>query len=131
VPRGNTALYDAIGRTVNDTVERLKELPKSETPDRVLFVIITDGKENSSKDFHKADIKALIDFWEGCYCSNWKFVYLAVGFDGFDEAVDVGFSSTSIDVFNGSTAGWLDVGNVLTNTATTFRSGGEIKLNTD
>ena len=51
VPRNGTALYDAIGRTINSVGARLSALPESERPDQVLVMILTDGQENASKEF--------------------------------------------------------------------------------
>ena len=42
VPRGSTALLDAIGKTIDDAITRYKNIDK---PERVLFIIVTDGEE--------------------------------------------------------------------------------------
>ena len=39
-PRGMTALYDAIGRTINSVGQRLSSTPENERPDKVIFVIL-------------------------------------------------------------------------------------------
>ena len=49
---GCTALYDAIGNSIS-YIEK-------EKTDKVLFIIITDGYENASKEFKKEQIKKLI-----------------------------------------------------------------------
>jgi hypothetical protein len=51
VPRGGTALLDAVGRTINTVGAELATLPEEERPEKVLMVIITDGEENSSHEF--------------------------------------------------------------------------------
>lgn len=51
VPRGFTALLDAIGRSINETGERLKNMGEDQRPGKVVFVILTDGHENYSKLF--------------------------------------------------------------------------------
>jgi len=51
VPRATTALYDAIGRTINEL----------KTEDDVIFVIVTDGAENASKEFTQKDVFAKIE----------------------------------------------------------------------
>lgn len=55
-PNGRTALFDAVGNTVT-------ELSKNESvkKNKVMFVVITDGYENASKEFKKYDVKKLID----------------------------------------------------------------------
>ena len=43
VPRGMTALHDAIGRTIDGAGAKLASIPEDERPDKVVFVILTDG----------------------------------------------------------------------------------------
>src|SRR4051812_13792867 len=56
-PRGSTALLDAVGRAINETGARLTRLPAADRPGLVIFVIVTDGQENSSHEFTKTQIK--------------------------------------------------------------------------
>jgi len=48
VPRGGTALLDAVGRAINETGERLSKMAEADRPGLVVFVVMTDGEENSS-----------------------------------------------------------------------------------
>jgi hypothetical protein len=48
---GQTALYDAVGLTIDDVGKRLAGMPEAQRPDRVLIVVQTDGQENNSKKF--------------------------------------------------------------------------------
>ncbi len=61
VPRSMTALLDAIGKTANDVGERLRKTKEKDRPEKVLFVILTDGMENASKEFTKPQIVEIID----------------------------------------------------------------------
>ena len=74
--RGSTALLDAIGRTII-TLD-------NEIDNDVLFVITTDGYENSSKEFTKDQIKNLINN------HNWEFIYLGADIDSYAEAANIG-----------------------------------------
>lgn len=56
-PRGMTALYDAIGKTIDNELERLSMLPKHKRPSKTLCVILTDGYENASREYHQDLIK--------------------------------------------------------------------------
>ena len=49
-PRGTTALYDAIGKTINTDRAKLKSLG-NEAPSKVLVCIVTDGLENASTEY--------------------------------------------------------------------------------
>ena len=82
VPDGWTALYDAIGSTVH-AVER--KLP---TVDKVMTVIMTDGHENSSREWMLAGIRELIAKKEGE--GNWTFVFLGATPDAWDVGVGMG-----------------------------------------
>jgi len=73
VPRGGTPLYDAIGRTVRATEAAAKDC-------NVLFVTLTDGEENSSREWNKSTIQSLIKEMEG---KGWTFAHIGVGVDGF------------------------------------------------
>lgn len=74
-PNGMTALYDAIGQTVRAIEGQVTK------DDRVLCVIMTDGHENSSKEFNQQGIKSLIESKEKE--GNWTFVYLGANQDAF------------------------------------------------
>jgi hypothetical protein len=82
--RGCTALYDAIGLTIN----RLKKDVKNE---KVLFVITTDGLENASKEYHRDDIKKMIEKQ-----SKWEFIYLGANIDSYSEGAKIGIKDSNI-----------------------------------
>jgi len=50
-PRGSTALLDAIGRAINEVGARLANRREEDRPEHVVFVTVTDGHENASKEF--------------------------------------------------------------------------------
>ena len=73
---GCTALFDAIGRTITSL--------DNEVSNKVLFVITTDGLENSSRHFSKADVRELI---EG---HDWEFLFIGADIDSYSEALTLG-----------------------------------------
>ena len=81
VPRASTALFDAIGRTINETGARLAAMSDHERPGKVIFVIITDGYENSSREFTSNRVKSMIAEQETRY--SWSFVFLGADQDSF------------------------------------------------
>ena len=87
-PRGNTALYDAIGRTINDIGARLKSLPESDRPGLVCVVILTDGMENASREYTAARVKEMIEHQTNVY--KWQFTYLGANQDAFLVAGAIG-----------------------------------------
>lgn len=60
-----TALLDAIGKTIVDTGKWLAAKAENDRPEKVIFVILTDGHENSSKEFTRQRIFEMIRHQEG------------------------------------------------------------------
>lgn len=80
-PEGMTALNDALGRTINSTGDYLSQLPEDERPDKVFFVVQTDGGENSSHEFRLDQLTEMIKHQESKY--SWVFVFQSAGPDAF------------------------------------------------
>lgn len=85
---GSTALYDAIGRTVEhiDTIHRY--IRPKDVPARTIFVITTDGEENASREFTLAKIKEMIESHKRE--REWTFMFLAANIDAFATAEGLG-----------------------------------------
>ena len=84
VPRGSTALLDAIGRTITDTARRLAALPAAEQPAQVIFAIFTDGEENASREYTARHISDLIRLHRTE--NGWEFLFLAANQDAIASA---------------------------------------------
>jgi len=91
-PRGNTALLDAIGQTLNTVGARLSKTPEAERPGKVIVVILTDGMENASKEFSAARVKEMITEQHGKY--SWEFVYLGANQDAFKVGNSYGIANS-------------------------------------
>jgi hypothetical protein len=91
VPRGSTALLDAVGRAINETGARLAAMPEAERPGLVVFVITTDGEENSSKEFTREQVNKMIAHQQQTY--NWQFTFLAANAEAFAEAGGMGIEA--------------------------------------
>jgi predicted TIM-barrel fold metal-dependent hydrolase len=87
-PRGCTALLDAVGRAISETGIRLEAMEEAQRPGLVIFVITTDGLENSSREFTKGQIKEMIQHQQEKY--DWHFTFLAANQDAFAEAGRLG-----------------------------------------
>ena len=87
-PRGSTALLDAVGRAINETGVRLSAMPENERPGLVVFVIVTDGMENASREFKRSTVRGMIEQQEKVY--SWKFLFLAANETAFAEASGIG-----------------------------------------
>ncbi len=92
-PRGSTALFDAIGRTVNSVGQRLAALPEAERPDKVLLVIMTDGFENASREFTAAKISEMIGHQRNVY--KWEFMFIGANQDAVLSAQEIGIPAAA------------------------------------
>jgi len=87
-PRGGTALMDAVGKAINDVGYRLNDTPEEERPSHVIFMITTDGYENASREFNRAQIKRMIEHQRQKY--SWEFIFIGAGIDAYTEAESMG-----------------------------------------
>ena len=88
---GCTALLDAVGRTILSI--------DKEVSNKVMFVITTDGLENSSMEFSRRDIKKLIED------HNWEFLFIGADIDSYAEAATMGIPRTRAAKFRKTSAG--------------------------
>lgn len=114
-PNGFTALYDAIGKAIQETDSQLSSVPEKLRPDKVLMIIITDGQENASKEFSSQSIKTLIATHENLL--NWGFVYLGAGLKDFTDADLLGLKNR----VNNETPSWKRVFNSVAETCIRYR----------
>jgi hypothetical protein len=92
-PRGNTALLDAWGRAMTEFGEELDALPEVRRPAHVVFVVVTDGHENASRDWNRE--KVLQKVTEQTEKYGWQFLYLAAGQDAVAEGAGYGLQASS------------------------------------
>ena len=116
VPRGNTALLDAIGRAVNT----LKERRVNGEIEGAIVSILTDGFENASKEYTHEQIKQLIDSCEEEF--GWQFVYLAANQDAFAEGSKFGIKMGNAMNFVASAAGVADATRGVTEYTSNYRA---------
>jgi Mg-chelatase subunit ChlD len=86
-PDGMTNLYDAIGSVMNKVN---RQLAKSKKKDRetVMICILTDGAENSSREFDSNTVKSMVELAEG---SRWGFLFLGANINAFSLGQTLGF----------------------------------------
>lgn len=88
--RGTTALLDAVGRTIMDTAGKMERDGICPAKRRVLVMIMTDGYENASKEYSKADVKALVEATTNDY--KWNYLFMGANIDSVSEAGSIGIS---------------------------------------
>ena len=101
VPRGSTALLDAMGRTISTVRARLEGLPREERPGNVIVAVVTDGLENSSREWTRdavmAAVKDRID-------AGWQFTFIGANQDAIDEGERLGVNPDASMNFTASPA---------------------------
>mgnify|MGYP000866684312 CR=1 FL=1 len=99
VPRGSTALYDAIGRTLNEQGQRIASEKWAQL---VVVCVITDGGENASREYNQDKVKEMTKHAEA---NGWKFVFLAANQDAFAAAQSFGSVGAYAGNFKANAAG--------------------------
>lgn len=87
--RGCTALLDEVGESIKKMENVQKHLPEDHKAGKVIFVITTDGLENSSIKYSHRDIKRMIEAKKEC---GWEFLFLGANIDAGKEAEKIGIS---------------------------------------
>ena len=106
--RGCTALLDAIGKTIV-TLDK-------EIDNQVLFVIMTDGLENASREFSKEKIRNLINN------HDWEFIYIGADIDSYSEAGNIGIRQSRTANYRKTREGFNDVFESVENASFCLRS---------
>jgi uncharacterized protein YegL len=117
--RGNTALLDAIGLTINKIDAVQKSTAKDYRADKVLFVITTDGMENASSEFSYGRIKSMIKNQKAIH--GWEFIFLGANIDAIDVASRFGVSCNRAQNFHNDSEGIALNYAVVCETVTAFR----------
>jgi hypothetical protein len=94
IPRGSTALLDAIGNTLADLNKR--------NPKKAIIMILTDGQENASRQYKKQQIKELI---EECEKKDWYTAYISASWNSIEDAKSVGIGMGQTMSFRGDSRG--------------------------
>lgn len=119
VPRGGTALLDAMGRFITDVGTQLRKRHESRRPGKVIICVVTDGQENSSREWTRASVRRLVsnqrEQWQ------WEIVFLGANMDAVAEAASFGIPRGSSITYTTANAG--DTYGALNNYVTSTRSG--------
>jgi Mg-chelatase subunit ChlD len=119
-PRGWTPLLDAVGQTVTRTFERLGGAPGGGRTKRVIFVVITDGMENASREYSKRHVKTLMGLVRA---NGWLVMYLGANVDAFQEASQMGIGQEFAAAYSPGTRGVNRMMEVMGDKAAKYRSG--------
>lgn len=118
---GSTALLDALGTAINYIGKTLSETKEEKRPEKVMFVIITDGMENSSREFNQRKIKSMIEHQKTKY--SWDFIFLGANIDAVETATSFGINEDKAVTFLSDSEGTELNYKVLSEAVSCFRQG--------
>lgn len=89
-PRNMTALHDAMGRLITEAGRKLEALKAEDRPGTVIVAIMTDGKENASKEWTGASIRSLVNQQSNVF--DWTFMYMGADQDAIEVGESLGIA---------------------------------------
>jgi uncharacterized protein YegL len=92
-PRNCTALYDAVGKTIEDLAGDLEKLEEDQKPEKTWVVILTDGLENASVKYDQKKVRELITHYQQSY--NWVFSYIGANQDSWATGGGIGINAAN------------------------------------
>lgn len=123
---GSTALLDAIGRTIQKLVSVQRNTAEEYRAEKVMFVIITDGAENASREYSSEKVKSMIEHEKTKY--GWEFIFLGANIDAVETAGRFGISADrAVDYVPDSMGTELNF-EAMSETVACFRSTGDVPV---
>lgn len=119
VPRGSTALYDAVGRTIATVGERLSNTPEADRPGTVIVAIMTDGLENASREYSHVRIAEMIKHQTETY--SWNFLFLGANMDAPAVAASLNIPQANSSTYVATGAGTRAAYRAVSSTVTSMR----------
>jgi len=116
----NTPLLDAIGHAIDETGRRLAAMPEHERPEKVIFVILTDGEENASGTYNHEQITAKIKEQTDIY--NWDFLFLGANQDAIQTGGSYGITRGRSMSLSATGASFSSGYNTVSETVTMMKS---------
>jgi hypothetical protein len=129
VPRASTPLLDAIGRGINDLEASIGSMDKKAQPLKVVLAIVTDGQENASREFNKAQIVKMIE--EKTKKNDWQFVFLSSDLNAIRDAEAYGIDMQMSLAYVKDSQGTRNAFSVLSKNSADYRSNKKKKMDFD
>jgi uncharacterized protein YegL len=121
---GGTALLDAVGKAINTVGTQLWKMDEADRPSKVIVLIITDGEENSSKEYTNQQIKDMVKHQQEVY--NWQFLFFGANIDSFSTADALGISIDMAANYSPTEEGTQSIYAVMSSTTANYRQTGQI-----
>ncbi|MCR5295477.1 MAG: VWA domain-containing protein [Lachnospiraceae bacterium] len=126
--RGCTALLDAVGGAIHHIGKVHKEMPEEERPEKTLFIITTDGMENSSRQYSYDKVKKMVEKKKKKH--HWEFIFLGANIDAVEVAGRFGVAANRAVRYECDSAGTalnFDVMSKMVSRARACESAGEME----
>ena len=123
--RGTTALLDAVGMTINSLLGKMEKEKICPEKRRVLFMIMTDGLENASREYNKATVKSLIEATTENY--HWNYIFMGANIDSAQEASSIGIKKQHAVNYAPDSEGIAKTFNKMSEAADEVRSSGTLR----
>ncbi len=117
--RGCTALLDAIGGAIHHIAKVHKHANEEDRPEKTLFIITTDGMENSSRKYDYKKVKKMVEKARDKH--GWEFLFLGANIDAISEAGKFGISAERAINYECDSAGTALNYEVLSNAVSAVR----------
>lgn len=121
---GSTALLDALGKTIHKIATAQKNTSEPFRAKRVMFVIITDGEENASREYAAKEVKEAIRRQKSRY--GWEFIFLGANIDAVETAgrfgIDAGRAANYVPDSQGTVLNFR----AMSETVSAFRACGAV-----
>ena len=124
--RGSTALLDAIGYSVQLTEKAQQQLPLGERAQNIIFIITTDGEENSSSQHSVESIRKLVSKQKEL---GWEFIFLGANIDAISTAKQFGLSADDAVDYIADEVGTLKIYSMVDEVVGSIRKEGKRKQN--
>lgn len=125
--RGSTALLDAIGRSITKIGNVQKYTIDAYQAEKVIFIIITDGMENASREYNYLKIKTMIERQKEKY--GWEFIFLGANIDAIDTARRFGIHESRAANYHADKKGTQINYESINEAINQFRTSSEIHVN--
>jgi len=118
---GGTSLLDAVGATITSVGNKLARMPESDRPSKVIFLIITDGEENSSHEFTKEQVSSMVQHQRDHY--KWEFVFMGANIDAFKNGTSLGVDSRNTMNYSATSVGTKGLYGQVSTSLRSYRGG--------
>lgn len=109
-----------MGTTIDSVGRKLANMPEDERPSKVIFLIITDGHENSSRRFTPEQVKSMVEHQKDVY--SWEFVFMGANIDAIASGVSLGIDARNTLNYAATAAGTHQLYESVSSSMNAYRS---------